>query len=118
MPYDPRYLQGVADFNAGRYFEAHEVWEELWHECPADQRRFVQGLIQLAVALYHHHKGNATSAKRQLDRGIAKLASYPPSYFGCAWPDLVHAVKATILHDSPERPEIVLLNEASLGDDG
>ena len=30
--YDPRYLAGIVLFNRGDYFEAHEVWEDLWME--------------------------------------------------------------------------------------
>src|SRR6266852_4710561 len=28
--YPPQYLEGIEHFNAGRYFDAHEVWEEIW----------------------------------------------------------------------------------------
>ena len=28
--YDPLYLKGIAYFNACEFFEAHEVWEDLW----------------------------------------------------------------------------------------
>ena len=48
----PTYLRGVALFNAGYYWEAHESWEALWH---AHGRRgatasVLQGLIKLAAA--------------------------------------------------------------------
>ena len=48
----PAYLRGVALFNAGYYWEAHECWESLWH---AHGRRgptaeLLQGLIKLAAA--------------------------------------------------------------------
>jgi len=29
-PHDPRYLEGIEHFNKCDFFEAHEVWEELW----------------------------------------------------------------------------------------
>src|SRR5262249_44888285 len=46
------YLYGVDLFNRGYYWEAHEVWEGLWHACgrrgvTAD---FLKGLIRLAAA--------------------------------------------------------------------
>jgi hypothetical protein len=64
-PYDPRYLAGILLFNAGDFFEAHEVWEDLWAEAHGDERRFFQGLIQAAVGLCHFGNGNL--------RGAAKL---------------------------------------------
>jgi uncharacterized protein len=46
------YLRGVALFNAGYYWEAHEVWEALWH---AHHRHgpiadLLKALIKLAAA--------------------------------------------------------------------
>src|SRR5262245_30449389 len=60
--YDPRYLAGVLFFNAGDFFEAHEVWEDLWSESHGDERRFVQGLIHAAVGLCHFGNGNLNGA--------------------------------------------------------
>src|SRR5262245_54282863 len=51
--YDARYLAGIQLFNHRDFFEAHEVWEDLWQECAGPERRFYQGLIQAAVGLLH-----------------------------------------------------------------
>ena len=32
---DTRYESGIELFNRGEYFDAHEVWEDLWMDCPA-----------------------------------------------------------------------------------
>src|SRR5262245_53795031 len=61
-PYDPRYLAGVVLFNAGDYFEAHEVWEDLWALSHGEERKFYQGLIQAAVGLCHFGNGNLGGA--------------------------------------------------------
>jgi uncharacterized protein len=60
--YDPRYLAGILFFNEQDFFEAHEVWEDLWSESHGDERRFVQGLIQAAVGLFHFSGGNLGGA--------------------------------------------------------
>jgi predicted metal-dependent hydrolase len=60
--YDPRYLAGILFFNARDFFEAHEVWEDLWAESHGDERRFYQGLIQAAVGLFHFEGGNLGGA--------------------------------------------------------
>ena len=62
--YDPRYLAGVLLFNAQDYFEAHEVWEDLWAEAHGEERRFYQGLIQAAVGLCHFGNGNLGGAAK------------------------------------------------------
>jgi len=48
--------QGCQYFDAGDYFNAHEVWEEIWVDSYGPRKYFLQGLIQAAVAL--HHAGN------------------------------------------------------------
>ncbi len=47
-----RFHRGVALFNAGYYWEAHEVWEELWHACGrrGTTADVLRALIKLAAA--------------------------------------------------------------------
>lgn len=80
--YDPLYLAGIEHFNVCDFFEAHEVWEELWQDHQGDGRRFYQGLIQAAVALHHFGNGNIRGAKK-LNVGCRKyLDPYRPSFHG------------------------------------
>jgi hypothetical protein len=62
--YDPRYLAGILFFNGRDFFEAHEVWEDLWADSHGDERRFYQGLIQAAVGLFHFGNGNLGGAAK------------------------------------------------------
>jgi hypothetical protein len=81
-PYDARYLAGVVLFNRGEYFDAHEVWEDLWQDCPAAERRFYQSLIQAAVALYHWGNGNRAGAARLFHSGRRYMEPYRPAHQG------------------------------------
>ena len=81
-PYDRRYLAGIVHFNRGEYFEAHEVWEEIWMDCPGTERRFYQSLIQAAVALYHWGNGNRAGASRLFHSGRKYMAPYRPAHLG------------------------------------
>jgi uncharacterized protein len=80
--YDLRYLDGIAQFNRGDYFEAHEVWEDLWHDTTGPDRRFYQGLIQAAVAVYHAGNGNARGARRLFHSGRKYMSGYPKVHLG------------------------------------
>src|SRR5262245_35040682 len=62
MQYHPRYLAGIVLFNEQAFFEAHEVWEGIWLESAGLERKFYQGLIQVAVALCHFGNGNVRGA--------------------------------------------------------
>lgn len=83
MPsYDPRYLAGVLLFNQGDYFEAHEVWEDLWSEAHGDERKFYQGLIQSAVGLCHFGNGNLGGAVKLYHSSRAYLEGCPSPMLG------------------------------------
>lgn len=70
-------------FNAGRYFEAHEVLEPLWLAVRARaEARFYQGLIQLAGAFVHWQKGRPGPARALLRRCREQWEGYPARYAG------------------------------------
>jgi hypothetical protein len=83
-PLERALVQAAALFDAGLYFEVHEVLEEAWHGLEGDVRRFVQGLIQVAVGLHHLVHGNPAGARTLLGEGRAKLAPHVPVYRGVA----------------------------------
>jgi predicted metal-dependent hydrolase len=74
--------RGAALFNRGQYFDAHEVWEDVWRAAPVEEKRFLQGLIQIAVALHHHRRGNLEGARSLLARAHRNLAIYADAYNG------------------------------------
>jgi hypothetical protein len=74
--------RGLALFNAGRFFDAHEVLEDLWREAPRNSRlrRHLQGLVQLAVAFHHQSKGNYVGARSVLERALRNLSGVEESF--------------------------------------
>jgi predicted metal-dependent hydrolase len=76
--YDPLYLQGIAYFNACEFFEAHEVWEDLWKNYTGELRLFYKGLIQAAVALHHFGNGNIRGARKVYGSSRGYLETYRP----------------------------------------
>ena len=84
---DPRAREDALDeflalYAAGRFFDAHEVLEGAWRRSPDPQMRFLQGLIQWAVAFEHHRRGNAHGARALIERAIRNLADAPPGDMG------------------------------------
>jgi predicted metal-dependent hydrolase len=80
--YDPRYLGGILFFNSRDFFEAHEVWESIWMESAGPVRRFYQGLIQAAVALYHFGNGNLRGALKLYRTSRAYMEGLNSPYLG------------------------------------
>lgn len=79
---DGLFHEGVRLFNAAQFFEAHEALEDVWREAHAPERKFLQGLIQIAVALHHHSTGNLVGCRSLLQRGLRNLAPYPERHSG------------------------------------
>jgi predicted metal-dependent hydrolase len=69
---DPLYVMFMYEFNETRdYFECHEVMEQLWLE--NGRNPLYQGLLQVAVGLYHHHNDNVNGAVKLLTLALEKL---------------------------------------------
>jgi hypothetical protein len=74
--------RGVELFNTRRFFDAHEVWEEIWLPATGHEKRFLQGIIQIAAAFHHHSRGNFIGTESLLRAGAAKLERAPRSFRG------------------------------------
>ncbi len=70
---DARFHKGCEHFDAAEYFEAHEVWEEVWNEAHGSWNALLQGLIQVAVALHHAGNGNRKGAHKLFARCLDYL---------------------------------------------
>lgn len=81
-PYDPRFVEGVRLFNECEFFEAHDVWEELWSDYQGPSRKFYQGMIQVAVCLHHFGNGNTRGAKKLYFGSRSYLEEYRPHHNG------------------------------------
>lgn len=109
-----QYRQGVELFNRAAFFEAHEALEDVWRVAPAAEKKFLQGLIQVAVALYHHGNGNSMGARSVLRRAFRNLSRYPENFGGINSGLLLNSIWAwqCALDDGtpvPPLPTIVLL---------
>jgi uncharacterized protein len=76
------YLQGCALFDSGQYYEAHDVWEELWTDYRGPLREYFKGLIQTSVAIYHLQCGNGHGAAKLYHSSRAYLSPYRPRRLG------------------------------------
>jgi predicted metal-dependent hydrolase len=80
-------------FDRGEYFACHELLEEIWRETPSgEDRTYLQALIQVAVALYHHQQGNQKGANGVYQRARARLLTLPRRMRGLALPELIDAL--------------------------
>lgn len=86
---------GIDLFNSHHFWHAHESWEQLWLTGQGEEKRFLQGLIQLAAAYHHVQRGTFRGAGRLFEAAQTKLASFPEGYLGV---DREDAVAASFVH--------------------
>jgi predicted metal-dependent hydrolase len=78
---DPRYAGFFECFNAGEYYESHDVLEDLWLECRgAEQHEFYKALIQLAGAFVHLQKDRLQAAGKLFRLCRSYLQRFPSRY--------------------------------------
>lgn len=81
---EPLVLAGARLFDEGRFFDAHEAWEEHWLvEKDETRRRFLQGLIQVAAAFHKLVVSRAPEPAASLfAKALAKLDACPAQIEG------------------------------------
>jgi len=121
-PESRAYLHGVDLFNHGYYWEAHEVWEGLWHAAGRSGRTadFLKGLIKLTAAGVKvrqgqprgvaSHAAGAADLFRDVDR---QLGGEDACYLGLRLRDLlafagqVERQAATVRDDEDDSVKVV-----------
>ena len=78
----PEFWQAIEQFNQQDFYTCHDILEALWMEANEPQRSFYQGILQIAVAFYHHGNRNLRGAIVLLGEGIGRLSRYQPDYAG------------------------------------
>jgi len=114
---------GVADslafagalFDAGLYFEVHEVLEPHWvRASDAAEREALQGLIQVAVGYQHFADGNVAGARSLLEEGGRRL--HERRVFGVDFEGLARAA-VTAARELPAPPAAPRFPRARAGAD-
>jgi predicted metal-dependent hydrolase len=68
--------EGIDLFNQERFWEAHELLEEIWHPATGVERDTIQGLILTAAALVHYQKNENAVYVSILGRAMEKLGGF------------------------------------------
>jgi predicted metal-dependent hydrolase len=86
-------------FEAGRWFEAHEVFEVLWRAAgrSSAEGRLLQALVQLAASELKREAGGP-AARRLAERAARHLDRLPPATLGVRVAELARRIR------DPARP--------------
>jgi uncharacterized protein len=108
------YWQGVEQFNTGQFYACHDTLEALWIEAIEPEKTFYQGILQVAVALYHLGNGNLRGATILLGEGTNRLRRYPSVFGGVDVDEFLDqsvALLKILQHTQPEMITNLILGE-------
>lgn len=77
--YPEQYLQFFVKFNEREFYECHDLLEDIWMEQKTN--KFLQGLLQMSVGLYHLECGNIKGARWMFTNAHKYLEAYQPKYW-------------------------------------
>ncbi|PLZ06329.1 DUF309 domain-containing protein [Fischerella thermalis] len=113
--YQPQqFWQGVEQFNTREFYACHDTLEALWMEATEPEKTFYQGILQIAVALYHLGNHNWRGAAILLGEGSNRLRRYPSVYGGIDVDELLEqsaALLRTLQQTEPEKLATMKLGE-------
>lgn len=93
---DPRLQKGIDEFNQQLFFECHETLEEIWLEEHGEDRKFYQGIIQIAAGYFKLQQGVPAGAIKLWRMGLEKIEPYSPVYLGLDLESFSKAVKGNL----------------------
>jgi predicted metal-dependent hydrolase len=104
-------IQGIQAFNQGKYFSAHEYFEDAWRDTPDDSREFYRALLHLSGGYYRLTQDRSAAARKFFVRGLAWIEHFSSPHLGIDTAAIIAHLQ--ILIDAIDRGESsdTLLNE-------
>ena len=79
---DSRFEIAMKLFNSHQWYQAHDVFEEIWHETGGPERQLIQGILQVAVAQVHLENSNTNGATILYGEALGRLKRYQLNNLG------------------------------------
>ena len=93
---DSRLQKGIDEFNQRLFFECHETLEEIWLEDHGEDRKFYQGIIQIAAGYFKWQQGVPIGAIKLWRSGLEKIEPYGSVHLGVNLGAFAAAVKENL----------------------
>jgi predicted metal-dependent hydrolase len=98
------YLDGIELFNSHEFFEAHEVWEDIWHMAYGIKHEYYQGIIQCSVALEHYRRSNPRGVVSLFKSYNQHFVHVPSTFMGLdvkSFLEKMHEVLRPVIEANP-----------------
>jgi len=92
---DARLREGIRLFNDRQFFACHEILEDFYQSTAAENRPFLEGLIQLAAAFRMFADfGETKGPVRMIYQALIRFENFQPAYLQVRVKDLCQAAEA------------------------
>ena len=92
---DARLREGIRLFNERQFFACHEILEDFYQNAAAENRPFLEGLIQLAAAFrLFADFGETKGSVRMIYQALIRFENFQPAYLQVRVRDLCQAAEA------------------------
>lgn len=98
-------------WRAEQFWACHEALESIWRQENGPRKWFLAGLINGAVAVFQHRRGNFVGAARQLERTRVKLEGFVPTYEGL---DVQRFIREVAIEVAPSLVKLTAAQEQHL----
>ena len=78
----PEFERAITEFNQQQFYACHDTLEAIWIDAEEADKRFYQGILQVAVGCYHLSNDNLRGAIILLGEAVRRLSDYQPDYEG------------------------------------
>jgi hypothetical protein len=86
--------RGIRPFNEGKFWHAHEAWEQIWRRHPEDSRLFIQGLIQMAAGFHLLiEKKRYSGATSNFNKALERLRLFEPTFLDLPVTSFIEAIE-------------------------
>ena len=101
----PEFERGITEFNQQQFYACHDTLEAIWVDAEEVDKRFYQGILQVAVGCYHLSNDNLRGAIILLGEAVRRLCDYRPEYEGIDVEQLLHQALALLQALQQLKPE-------------
>jgi predicted metal-dependent hydrolase len=92
---DARLREGIRLFNERQFFASHEVLEHFYQETEAENKPFLEGLIQLAAAFRMFSDfGETKGSVRMIYQALIRFENFQPAFLQVRVADLCQTAEA------------------------
>ena len=92
---DARLREGIRLFNDRQFFASHEVLEHFYQDTEAENKPFLEGLIQLAAAFRMFSDfGEVKGSVRMIYQALIRFENFQPAFLQVRVADLCQSAEA------------------------